>query len=188
MEPASAVVAKLIGGITPWDALEREQLDEAMRWLASTDDVFRRVKPDIPFRHLVSYVVLVDPQARAVFLGRHRKAALHLPTGGHVEPGEHPLHAARREAFEELGIAAEFTVTGTDPLMLTISRTRGEGSHVDVSLWFTIRGRRDREYLLDPGEFDGGRWWDIGGPPVPDTDPHFTRFTAKLGTYSRVGF
>ncbi|MGV9748387.1 NUDIX domain-containing protein [Rhodococcus zopfii] len=45
----------------------------------------------------------------------HIGAGLWLPTGGHVEPGEHPLDTAIRETREELGIDADFGLTGYRP-------------------------------------------------------------------------
>lgn len=98
MKPATTVVFDLVERIAPCDDLERQHRARARAWLCGTDDIFRRIKPDVPSPHLVSYVVLVDPAHRAVYLGRHRKAGLNLPMGGHVEPGEHPLDAAYREA------------------------------------------------------------------------------------------
>ncbi|MEV6430134.1 NUDIX domain-containing protein [Nocardia sp. NPDC051463] len=187
MNPATAVVADIVRTIVPFDELERQHIAETLAWLGSTDDVFRRAKPDVPPRHLVSYVVLVDPRACAVFLGRHLLADLWLPTGGHLSPGEHPLDAAGREATEELGIRPEFTVTGIEPLFLTVTTTVGTHSgHEDVSLWYLIRGDRSREYALDPGEFSEGRWWDIGTSAIPDADPHFPRFLVKLESTLRA--
>ncbi|WP_228002540.1 NUDIX domain-containing protein [Nocardia australiensis] len=183
MNQATAVVADIVRAIAPLDSLEREHIGATLAWLESTDDVFRRVKPDTPPRHLVSYVVLVDPDARTVFLGRHLLADLWLPTGGHISPGEHPLDAAGREATEELGITPEFTVVGPKPLLLTVTTTVGTHSgHEDVSLWYVIRGDRIREYSLDPTEFSEGHWWDIDKFPIPDSDPHFARFLTKLET------
>jgi 8-oxo-dGTP pyrophosphatase MutT (NUDIX family) len=181
MNLETATVAEIIGAIVPFDAVEQRHIEETLTWLESTDDVFRRIKPDTPPRHLVSYVVLVDPDARAVLLGRHLLAGLWLPTGGHISPGEHPRVAAGREAAEELGIDAEFTVVGDEPLFLTITTTVGATSgHEDVSLWYLIRGDRTCEYALDPSEFSEGRWWDIDTDIIPDPDPHFPRFLAKL--------
>ncbi|WP_067673107.1 NUDIX domain-containing protein [Nocardia miyunensis] len=186
MQPATALVAEIVEAITPLDSLERQHIDRACAWFAGTDDIFRRVKPAVPPQHLVSYVVLVDPEERALFLGRHRLAGLHLPMGGHVEPGEDPLVTARREAAEELGVDAEFTVVGDCPLFLTVTQTVGQGlSHTDVSLWYVIRGSRQREYALDPREFDGGAWWDIDSDGIPESDPHLGRFLTKLR--ARIG-
>ncbi|RJO69036.1 NUDIX domain-containing protein [Nocardia panacis] len=180
MNRATAVVAEIVGAIEPFDERERDQIGEALRWLASTDDVFRRVKPDTPPRHLVSYTVLVDGRRGAILLGRHRLAGLWLPAGGHVDPGEHPLETARREADEEMGIPeADFGLLGAAPVFLTITPTHEDG-HEDVSLWYVLRGDSTREYVLDPREFDGGQWWDIDSFAITDTDPSLPRFLKKL--------
>ncbi|MFE7745512.1 NUDIX hydrolase [Nocardia sp. NPDC057455] len=185
MHSATAAVADVVHRIAPLDGLERQHIDMTLAWLASTDDIFRREVPATPPRHLVSYVVLVDPAARAVLLGRHRLAGLWLPTGGHVDPGEHPLDTARREATEEIGIEARFDVVGPDPLFLTVTTTVGSGAHEDVSLWYVIRGDRTRGHALDPREFDGARWCEFSGFALPDTDPHFARFLTKLNSALR---
>ncbi|MFE3104080.1 NUDIX domain-containing protein [Nocardia tengchongensis] len=181
MQPATAVIAELVAGIHPHDDLEMRHIATTLAWLESTDDIFRRMKPATPSPHLVSYVVLIDPHAKAIFLGLHRLAGLHLPMGGHIEPGEHPLTAARREASEELGITPAFDVVGEHPLFLTRTTTVGHVErHVDVSLWFVVRGDRTREYRLAPEEFDGSRWWDLDPGNLPPTDPHLPRFIRKL--------
>jgi len=38
-----------------------------------------------------------------VLLLKHKKLGMWLPPGGHIEPGETPVEAAKREAFEETG-------------------------------------------------------------------------------------
>ncbi|WP_327141308.1 NUDIX hydrolase [Nocardia sp. NBC_01327] len=180
MRPATAVVADLITGISPFDDLERHHITTTLDWLGSTDDIFRRAKPGIPSPHLAVYMVMVDPEARGVYLGQHRLAGLHLPMGGHVEADEHPLDAARREVGEELGIEAEFDVVGQQPLLLTSGTVGSTPRHTDISLWYVIHGIRARQYTLDPGEFDGGRWWDLDPYGLPATDPHLPRFLRKL--------
>lgn len=181
MYPATALVHDVVQTIAPLDSLEQQHIDHTLAWLTDTDDIFRRAKPATPPQHLVSYVVLVDPDESGIFLGRHLLAGLHLPMGGHIEPGEHPLTAAKREATEELDIDAEFTVVGDSPLFLTVTQTVGKAHpHTDVSLWYVIRGSRSRDYALDPREFDGGHWWDIDSPTIPDSDPHLERFLTEL--------
>jgi len=46
------VVHELVSGIEPWDELEEEHQVDTLRWLESTDDVFRRVKPADPLGDL----------------------------------------------------------------------------------------------------------------------------------------
>ncbi|MFI6309764.1 NUDIX domain-containing protein [Nocardia fusca] len=186
MESATAAVAELIDTITPVDDLERQHIEQTLAWLAGTDDIYRRVPPAIPSPHLVSYVVLVDPIERGIYLGRHRKSGLNLPMGGHLEPFEHPLAAARREAREELGLDVSFDVVGDVPLFLTVTTTVGPtGGHVDTSLWFVAHGDRREQYALDPDEFDGGRWWDLDPYGLPSSDPHLGRFIDKLDSTLR---
>ena len=104
MRPSVAVVAELVAGIVPGGPQEATDLRTALSWLDSTDDVFRRVKPAVPDRHLVSYVVPTEPGSGRIMLGEHLNAGLWLPPGGHVEIDEHPAVTAGREAAEELGI------------------------------------------------------------------------------------
>lgn len=76
--------------IQAFDTLEQEHIDDALTWMTKTNDVFRIKKPDLPPKHLVSYFVLVDTKHKSILLCDHIKAQLWLPSGGHVEHGEHP--------------------------------------------------------------------------------------------------
>ena len=153
----------LVSGIEPTDDLGREHKRNALSWLAGTDDIFRRVKPRTPSPHLVSYLLLVDRPAGSVLLCDHRLSGLWLPTGGHVEPGEHPLGTVGREAVEELGVTAQpDAVFGDRPFFLTMTETVGPPAtrHVDVSLWFALAGRVGSPSCPDQREFarsGGGR-------------------------------
>jgi 8-oxo-dGTP diphosphatase len=176
-----SAVHDLIAGIAPGDDLEARHRADTLAWLASTDDVFRRVKPATPARHLVSYVVPVDPGDGALLLVAHRNAGLWLPPGGHVEPDEHPADTAARELGEELGVGG----AAADPVFLTVTETVGiDAGHTDVSLWFTAGVGRDAVLHPDAGEFAAVRWWSpaqIAAAGPAGFDPHLGRFLAKLG-------
>ena len=169
----------LIAALTPADALEAEHQADALAWLASTTDVYRRVKPATPPKHLVSYVVPADPETGDVLLVDHRNARLWLPPGGHVEPGEHPARTAARELTEELGV----TGAATEPTFLTVTETVGvDAGHTDVSFWFPAVVRRDQPLTVDEGEFAGVRWWSRAELAAADPghfDPHLGRYLAK---------
>ena len=47
----------------------------------------------------------------ATLLHWHRKVGLWLPPGGHIEPDEDPIEAARREALEETGMIVQILPT-----------------------------------------------------------------------------
>jgi len=173
-------VVELVEGITPLDAVEDHHRCETLRWLAATDDVFRRIRPATPPRHLVSYVVPVSAEGD-LLLGEHHNAGLWLPPGGHVEPDEHPARTAAREAVEELGVADPVDRL---PAFLTLTRTVGiDHGHEDVSLWFRLPMDRDRGVRADPREFGQVRWWspaEIREADPAAFDPHLGRFLTKL--------
>ncbi|MFD3704485.1 NUDIX hydrolase [Nocardia sp. NPDC058658] len=183
MEPSTADIAGLVIAMEPFDDLEQQHIEQTLRWLGGTTDIYRRIPPATPSPHLVSYVVVVDPDERGIYLGLHRKSGLRLPMGGHVDPFEQPLAAARREGREELGVDLSFDVVGDRPLFLTVTPTVGKtAGHVDVSLWFVARGDRADQYGLDPDEFVDGCWWDLDPHGLPESDPHLGRFIRKLDT------
>ncbi|MGZ8734418.1 MAG: NUDIX hydrolase [Acidimicrobiia bacterium] len=170
--------------IQPFDSIEATHRRDALHWIRSGVEVFRIVKPDVPPKHLVAYCVLVDPAAEAILLVDHRNAGRWLATGGHVDPGEHPFAAARREIAEELGAeATPLHGVGGHPLLVTQSTTFGvDAGHVDVSLWYVVERDRSRTLAPDPSEFAAVDWWKFdavlhAGDAV---DPHLPRFVAKL--------
>ena len=180
-----AVVRAIVSEIAPLDPLEAEHRADALAWIDSGLDIFRSAKPATPPKHLVSYCVLVDADRRRVLLVDHRDAQRWLPTGGHIDPGEHPVAAARREMHEELGIRPDFhPAIGDVPLLVTVTDTGGlSAGHTDVSLWFAFDGSGDRSLSPDAGEFVDTRWWkfdDIAHGPETRFDPHLPRFVSKL--------
>jgi 8-oxo-dGTP diphosphatase len=184
MDSPVQVVHQLVSDIRAWDDLERAHRADTLRWLEATNDVFRRAKPAIPERHLVSYVVVVDPDDGSSLLVDHINAHLWLPPGGHVEPGEHPTDTARREALEELGIDAVLVEPSGRPSFITVTRTAGiDAGHTDVSLWFLLLGRRGMSLTIDGTEFNEARWWSSAEVQAADPksfDPHYSRFVEKV--------
>src|SRR5690348_6040275 len=132
MRSSVPVVRDLVSTLTPGDELEGRHQAGTLAWLAATDDVYRRVKPDTPPRHLVSYVVPIDPADGSTLLVVHRNAGLWLPPGSHVEPDEHPERTARRELTEELCV--DGSAVDPTPAFLTVTQTVGvDAGHTDVS-------------------------------------------------------
>jgi 8-oxo-dGTP pyrophosphatase MutT (NUDIX family) len=166
-----------ISAIAPFDALERAHQDDALAWIDSGVELCRLQKPATPPKHLVSYFVVVDHDH--VLLVDHKKAQLWLPTGGHVEPGEHPRVTVGRELAEELKL--ELKELPDSPLMLTISETVGlTAGHTDVSLWYVLNGDRHAPVEFDTEEFYSVRWVHVDEAPVSRSDPHLSRFLRKL--------
>ena len=159
MRPPVAAVADLVTGIVAGDQQEAEDRRAALDWLEGTDDVFRRVKPAVPDRHLVSYVVPIDPESGSLLLGEHLNAGLWLPPGGHVEVDEHPAVTAERETVEELGLEPGNRLSDR-PVFMSATVTVGvDSGHTDVGLWFPLRLHSEARLRIDRSEFRSMRWW-----------------------------
>ncbi len=136
-------------------------------------------KPDIPNKHLVSYFIVFDEEKRKIFLVDHKKAQLWLPAGGHVEIDEGPKDAAKLECLKELGIEADFW--SPDPLFLTSTLTVGlTAGHIDVSLWYILKGDSEAIYHFDQDEFNNIIWFSFDDIPYDKSDPQMRRFIEKL--------
>ncbi|MEO6280764.1 NUDIX hydrolase [Roseateles sp.] len=166
-----------IESIRPADDIEATHRAEALAWVDSGAQLCRVAKPATPPRHLVSYFVLVD--GPLVLLVDHRNAQRWLPTGGHVEPDEHPRSTVVRELQEELGIAPAHDLQA--PLMITCTETVGHtAGHWDVSLWYVLNASSSQALSYDDSEFAGVRWFHRDELPLDRTDPHLSRFARKL--------
>jgi 8-oxo-dGTP pyrophosphatase MutT (NUDIX family) len=177
-----SVIREEVESIVPLDAIERAHRQDALDWIDSGAELCRIQKPATPAKHLVSYFVLVD--CDHVLLVDHRNAQLWLPSGGHVEPAEHPRATVVRELGEELGL--ELSEAPGPPLMLTVSETVGStAGHTDVSLWYVIDADRHLALEFDREEFHSVRWFHFAEAPVSRSDPHLSRFLRKLALTNR---
>lgn len=176
---------QVVGAIDPLDDLEKAHQADTLAWIASGSPIYRTAKPATPAKHLVAYCVLVDSYRQSVLLVDHRDAGRWLATGGHVDPGENPADAAKRELHEELAVSTAF-VDGLHeiPLFVTCSVTGGvSAGHTDVSLWYAFAGSEDDRLHPDPGEFADVRWWPMDQVRHGDGtrfDPNLPRFIDKL--------
>ena len=166
-----------VESIKPLDELEQKFQTQVLRWIDSGVELCRLKKPNVPPTHLISYFVLVDGDY--LLLVDHINAELWLPTGGHVEPDEHPRVTVLREAEEELSIKGEFLLP--DPLFLTVTETVGKtAGHTDVSLWYVLKSSRDDKLKFDDTEFNSVMWFHKDDIPIDRTDQHMERFLKKL--------
>jgi 8-oxo-dGTP pyrophosphatase MutT (NUDIX family) len=101
--------------------------------LRSGAQLFRVESPATAPKHLVVYCALLDEADNSLLLVDHVKAKCWPLPGGHVDAGEAPRWAAKRETFEELAITAKFHDRFGDgkPFFLTITQTRGAQSHTE---------------------------------------------------------
>lgn len=172
------IIYDLIAAINPLDQLEEQHIHFVLQWIESGAEIFRLEKPATPDTHLVCYFVLFDSETNQVLLTDHRKSGLWLPPGGHVEIDEHPITTVKREAWEELGIEAEFLME--PPFFLTVAKTVGAHQHTDVSLWYLLKGKSTEQYNYAVEEFNQIRWFRPEEIPYSLSDPHMGRLIDKL--------
>ncbi|MGE0623212.1 MAG: NUDIX domain-containing protein [Pseudomonadales bacterium] len=171
-----------VESIQPFDEVEARSKSQVLDWIDTGVELCRLEKPAKPPMHLVSYFLVVD--GPHLLLVDHINAKLWLPTGGHVEPEEHPRDTVVREALEELSLGASFLCE--HPVFLTVTETVGlTAGHTDVSLWYLLQGDRLEQLEIDGGEFNDVRWFHRDEVPLERSDPHMGRFLAKL--YPRRG-
>ncbi len=179
-----SIIAEVVRSIAPYDALEQKHRAATIAWIESGAPLCRIEKPATPPQHLVSYFVVYDASTQRVLLVDHKKADLWLPNGGHVEPDEHPHTTVIREAREELQMTARFVFP--HPIFLTVTQTVGSSvRHTDISLWYVLHGDSSQTFQYDQEEFRQIAWFPLDSLPVPRTDPHMARFTAKLRSLCR---
>ncbi len=170
-------IKKEVASITPIDSKEVVTQSEILQWIDSGVELCRIQKPDRPPKHLIAYFALVDGDY--ILLVDHINAELWLPTGGHVEPNEHPRDTVLREAKEELGVVAEFL--HQKPILITCTETVGKtAGHTDVSIWYALKGSRRMQFSYDDSEFSQVRWFHKDEVPLDKTDPEMKRFLKKL--------
>jgi 8-oxo-dGTP diphosphatase len=181
-EPRQSI-RDLAAGVIPADSIEADQQAQILAWIDSGAPLFRVVKPATPPQHLAVYFALFDDSDRSIMLVDHVKSQAVLLAGGHVDDQEDPRVSVVREADEELRLDAKFhDVAGDRPLFLSVTQTRGQDSHTDVTLWFVVAASRHQQLEADADEFTAINWLPLDSTnwTAEHFDPHMARFVAKL--------
>ena len=148
---AEAVLADLAGH-QPGDERERRSLSRAralIRWLP------RPLDQEADPTHVTGSAIVLDGRGR-VLLHRHKRLGIWLQPGGHLDPGEHPSDAARRETLEETGVAADHP--GARPHLLHVDVHEGPRGHVHLDLRYLLHADGDAPLRPAPGESPDVAW------------------------------
>ena len=104
--------------------------------------------------HVTASAIVVGP--RGTVLHRHKRLGLWMQPGGHVDAGETPPVAARREATEELGLAVEHPASG--PRLVQLDVHEAALGHTHLDLRYLLLGADDDPHP-PPGESPDARWF-----------------------------
>ena len=146
-----ALVDQMTARRLPVDSREATSIERLRTDLARlTDPCSEAASPT----HVTASAIVVGP--RGVLLHRHKRLAIWLQPGGHIDPGEEPADAAMREVLEETGIATEHF--GGEPKLVHVDAHDGPRGHFHLDLRFLLTAGN-----VDPNPPDGEsqevRWW-----------------------------
>jgi 8-oxo-dGTP pyrophosphatase MutT (NUDIX family) len=105
--------------------------------------------------HVTGSAVVLGPSG--VLLHRHKRLGLWLQPGGHLDRGETPWDAARREAEEETGL--RFTPWSGPPDLLHLDVHSGGRGHVHLDLRYLLMVEGDDTPAPPAGESQDVRWF-----------------------------
>jgi 8-oxo-dGTP pyrophosphatase MutT (NUDIX family) len=152
--PSSLQVRALVAEHVPHSP--REVAAKA-RILAELDHLSDPCDEDADPTHVTASAIVVG--SRGTVLHLHKRLGRWMQPGGHIDPGESPPDAARREAIEELGLDVGHPPDG--PRLLHVDVHQAALGHTHLDLRYLLFASADDPHP-PPGESPEARWFDWG--------------------------
>lgn len=148
-----AAVRSAVEKFLPRDDRTTKSKETFLRLFDGLDNPFSRESDPT---HVTAGAFITGPQG--VLLHKHRRLGIWLQPGGHLEEGETPEEAARREALEETGLvldgAARFIHLDVHPCF----------DHIHLDLRYQFDGVVGAP-VPPPGESQDVEWFPLADAP-----------------------
>lgn len=141
-----------VSGRDPVDGQERLDIERFVTEVARLEDPCARDADPV---HVTGSGFVVGP--RGVVLLRHLKFDRWVQPGGHIDAGETPWDAARREVVEETGLYVRHA--GTSPELVHVSVHDVPDGHTHLDLRYLFDGG-DADPAPPIGESQDVHWFD----------------------------
>lgn len=145
--------------------------------------------------HLTAGAFVLDHDRSRLLLIHHRSLNLWVQPGGHLDPGELPPDAARREAAEETGlddlslhpwhVAHDLLPIDIDSHSIPANPAKGEAAHTHHDFRYVFIAPPDARVTLAAREVAGHQWVELD--KIEATAPDLERAAAKLRRLVRSG-
>jgi 8-oxo-dGTP pyrophosphatase MutT (NUDIX family) len=147
-------VRRAVSDHAPVDARERQARTRFLDDLAHLAHPFDEAADPV---HVTGSAVVVG--RRGTVLHLHKRLHRWMQPGGHIDPGESPWDAARRESEEETGLAATHPDAG--PRLLHVDVHEAAEGHTHLDMRYLLLAP-DEDPSPPPGESPEARWytWD----------------------------
>jgi 8-oxo-dGTP pyrophosphatase MutT (NUDIX family) len=145
------------------DVAAREPVDERERAsiaevLSTVPRLARPFDKDADPVHITGSGLIVGQ--RGIVLLRHRRLGIWVQPGGHVDAGETPWDAARRESAEETGLTMRFLEEAPELAHVDVHPGGRGHTHLDLRYLLTVDGDDDPAPPPDESQDVGWFGWD----------------------------
>jgi 8-oxo-dGTP pyrophosphatase MutT (NUDIX family) len=131
------------------------ETDAKIRFLAELDRLADPFDEHADPTHVTASAIVVG--TRGTVLHLHKRLGRWMQPGGHIDSGETPTDAARRESIEELGLAVTHPASG--PRLIHLDVHEAALGHTHLDLRYLLIGPAD-DPDPPPGESPQARWYD----------------------------